>query len=120
HACLAVDALVRRGHRRIGLLLPSKPSRAMINSTIRRGFDMGRILAGLALDESVIFSYSSTITPSEVQRVLDALNDPRQPVTALICRTFTSPLQTLIQAAAAQGDDLPAQRAVVCLSDLTH
>lgn len=118
HACRAVDTLVRLGHRRIGLLLTNWTPRATINSTIRRGFDMGRILSKLPLEEDVIFHYGRQIASAEVQRVLDAFNDPHNPMTALVTHTFSS-MRTLAQAAQTQGDGLASRRALICLSDLT-
>lgn len=118
HASLAVEALARLGHRHIALIQSSDPQRAAVSAGIRRGFELGRLHAGLPRREEVVIAYGRPSTAQQYRQAYEACRQLDPPVTAVISRVVT-PLEQCVAMAQAAGDRWAQSASFVCLSDLT-
>jgi DNA-binding LacI/PurR family transcriptional regulator len=121
HAAVAVQELAARGHRHIGLLLSRRPERAALNSTIRRGYDLGRLNSGLPLDPGLVIHYAPHDDP-ESPGNLSLYDQCRRldPGITAVLAAGAGPLMSLVHIGQEKDPRWSRALSMVCLADLSN
>jgi DNA-binding LacI/PurR family transcriptional regulator len=121
HAAVAVQELAARGHRRIALLLSHRPERAVLNSTIRRGYDLGRLNSGLPLDPGLVIHYAPHDDP-ESPGNLSLYDQCRRldPGITAVLAAGAGPLMSLVHTGQERDPRWAGALSLVCLADLSN